>query len=125
MARRVNRLILQMQAAKKLPEWPEGTVEPTILTGLEALGREAQVGSVAQALQMMQGYPEEAQDYVKWDVLLKKGFTGLNLSDAVRTEDEAQARREQRQQMQMAQDAMTSAAGPMAQAAAQSAFPQQ
>src|SRR5690606_3413397 len=101
MATRLNRLIFQMQANGSLPEWPEGTVEPTILTGLEALGREAQVGNVSTALQLIQGYPEDVYSYIKWDVLLKKGFTGLNLSDAVRTEDEAQALREEQMQQQM------------------------
>jgi hypothetical protein len=124
MARRTRRLIFQMQVNGQLPEWPEGTIEPTILTGLEALGRESQVGFVAQALQMMQGYPESAQDYVKWDILLKKGFNGLNLADAVRTEAEAEAVRQQRMEQMMAQQAMAQAAGPIANAASQAMIPQ-
>lgn len=125
MARRVRRLILQMQAAGKLPEWGEDQIEPTILTGLEALGREAQVGQVAQALQMLQPFQDMIQDYVKPEILLKKGLIGLNLADAIRTEQEAQKLRAEREQMMMAQQAAAAAAGPVAGAAAQAMLPPQ
>lgn len=119
LSRRVNRLIYQMQAKGGLPEWPEGTIEPVILTGLEALGREAQMQNVVAALQMLGAVkPEIQEEYVKWPVLLKKGFNGLNLSDAVNTEGEAQAIRAQRAQTQMLTDAVGAAAGPLANAAA-------
>ena len=52
------------------------------------------------------------------EVLLKKGFNGLNLADAVRTEEEAQAMREQQAAMQTAQDTIPQVAGAMAGAAA-------
>lgn len=123
MSRRVRRLIFQMQAQSQLPEWPKDTVEPVILTGLEALGREAQVQNVAAALQMVQAFPEQAQDYVKWPVMLKKGFNGLNLSDAVNTEEEAAAIRQQRSESQMMNDVAARAAGPAAQALAAQAMP--
>jgi hypothetical protein len=117
MARRVRRLIVQMQAEQELPPWPQGTIEPTILTGMEALGREAQVQNVVAAGQLVASMPPDGQDYIKWDVLLKKGFNGLNLSDAVRTEEEAQQVRQQRSQMQAAQDAFPNVANTAAQAA--------
>lgn len=117
MARRVRRLIIQMQANQELPPWPPGTIEPTILTGLEALAREAQVQNVVAAGQLVASMPPDGQDYVKWDVLLKKGFNGLNLSDAVRTEDEAQQVRQQRASMQAQQDAFPNVANTAAQAA--------
>lgn len=90
MSRRIGRLIFQMQEKQQLPVWPDGTVEPTVLTGLEALSREAQVQNVVNAAQIVQPMGERAQLYVKWDVLLKKAFNGLNLADAVNTEDEVQ-----------------------------------
>lgn len=116
--RRVSRLIFQMQANEQLPDFPDDSVEPTILTGLEALGREAQVENVVGALQMLNGFPPEVLDYVKWDVMLKKGFNGLNLSDAARSETEAQQVRDQRQQTELLQSGVEAAAGPVAQAAA-------
>ncbi|SFZ81673.1 Bacteriophage head to tail connecting protein [Devosia enhydra] len=116
---RVDRLIYQMRNNRQLPEWDDTVIDTTILTGLEALGREAETANVAQALGLLQGYPPEAyQDYVKWPVMLKKGFGGLGLADAVNTEDEANAIRQQRQEQQMMADAVKNAAGPAVQAAA-------
>ena len=94
---RLNRLIAQMQSNEQLPSWEIGVVEPTILTGLEALGREQDVARVGQALQMLQGFDEDTRDYVKMEELLGKMFNGLQLSDAVRTEGEVMERRQQRQ----------------------------
>lgn len=102
---RLRRLIMQMKANAQLPNWPEGMVEPTILTGLEALGREQDVTRVQAALQFLQGMPPDVLAYVKWTELLGKAFYGLNLPDAVRTEAEMQ----QQQQMQMQQQAMMGA----------------
>ena len=94
---RLNRLIIQMQAQGKLPPWPEGVVEPTVLTGLESLGREQDVQRVGSALQFLQGLPPEILDYVRWEKLLGKAFNGLSLEDAVNTEDEVAQKRQQRQ----------------------------
>lgn len=94
---RLNRLITQMQAQGKLPPWPEGVVEPTVLTGLESLGREQDVQRVGSALQFLQGLPPEILDYVRWEKLLGKAFNGLSLEDAVNTEDEVAQKRQQRQ----------------------------
>lgn len=116
---RVDRLIYQMRNKGDLPEWDDKVIAATILTGLEALGREAETGNVAQALGMLQGYPPEAyQDYVKWPVLLKKGFGGLGLAEAVNTEEEAAQLRQERSDQQMTADAVKNAAGPVATAAA-------
>lgn len=103
---RLNRLILQMQGQSKLPAWPEGMVEPTITTGLEALGREKDVERVSTALSFLGGLPEQVLMYVNWNTLLNKAFTGLGLPDAVRTDAEVQ----QMQQQQMAAQAATSVA---------------
>ena len=84
--KRLERLVTQMKANGQLPNWPDGLIEPTILTGLEALGREADVNRVQMALQFIQGMPPEVLGYIKFDELLGKAFYGLNLPDAVRSE---------------------------------------
>jgi hypothetical protein len=94
---RLNRLITQMQKQGKLPPWPEGVVEPTVLTGLESLGREQDVQRVGSALQFLQGLPPEILDYVRWAKLLGKAFNGLSLEDAVNTEEEVMQKRQERQ----------------------------
>lgn len=103
---RLRRLIVQMQAQGSLPQWPEGVVEPTILTGIEALGREQDVQRVATALQFLGGFPEQVYDYIKWSSLLGKAFNGLSLPDSVHSEAEVQRLREQRAM----QEAMAQAA---------------
>ena len=101
MEHRIKRLILQMKAQKKLPEWPDGFVEPVVLTGLEALGREREVEAVSTALQFLNGLPPEVVSvYVKWPELIKKAFNGLNLPDTYNTEDEAQEIAENRARAQ-------------------------
>lgn len=117
---RTTRLVLVMQDGGALPEWPDDVVEPTILTGLEALGREQAVQAVMGALGMLNGLPPEiVGDYVDWPELLAQGFMGLGLPAAVRSEEEAEQRRQQRAQQQMMADMAGRAAGPMAAAAAQ------
>lgn len=118
---RVDRLLFQMKRNRQLPEWPDKIIEPTILTGLEAMGREADTQNVSMALQMVQGYGPEALDYVKWDVMLRKGFTSLNLADAVRTDEEVTQLQQDRINAQTQQNMLTNAAGPAAQAAASAA----
>ena len=125
-ARRLRRLILQMRENEQLPAWPEGMVEPTILTGLEALGRESDVNRVQAALQFLQGMPPEVLQYVKWNELLGKAFYGLNLPDAVRTEAEMQEMQQQQQMMQAGGQAMAAGGEEIAaQAAAQMMAAQQ
>lgn len=111
---RLSRLVVQMKRSQQLPDWPEGMVEPVILTGLEALGREQDISRVQTALQFLQGMPPETLTYVKFSELLGKAFYGLNLPDAVRSEEEVQQIEKQKQQQQaMAQgaQAMAGAAG--------------
>jgi hypothetical protein len=121
-ARRLRRLIVQMRANAQLPNWPEGMVEPTILTGLEALGREADVTRVQSALMFLQGMPPDVLAYVKWTELLGKAFYGLNLPDAVRTEAEMQQVQQQQAMMQAGQQAMAAGGSELATQAAQQAM---
>lgn len=114
---RLRRLVLQMKRNKQLPDWPDGLVEPVILTGLETLGREQDITRVQTALQFLQGMPPETLTYVKFSELLGKAFYGLNLPDAVRTEAEVQ----QIQQEQMRQQAMMAGAQQMASSAGSAA----
>ena len=110
---RLARLISQMKRNGQLPPWPDGLVEPVVLTGMEALGREQDVNKVQTALQFLQGMPPEMMKFIKMDVLLGKAFHGLDLPDAVRNQEEVQ----EEQMAQARQQAM--AAG--AQSAAQTA----
>lgn len=129
---RLVRLVIQMKRAQQLPDWPEGLVEPVILTGLETLGREQDITRVQTALQFLQGMPPETLNYVKFSSLLGKAFYGLNLPDAVRTEEEVEKmQQEQQRQAALAQGAQMlaqqagAAAGDAIGGVAQQAMPQQ
>tara|TARA_R100001594_G_scaffold102798_1_gene137549 strand:- start:28 stop:1500 length:1473 start_codon:yes stop_codon:yes gene_type:complete len=101
---RLERLMIQMVSQGALPPFEGDLIEPQITTGLEALGREQDVAKVQASAQMIQMLgPEFTLDYVKMDELLKKAFTGLGLPQVVRSEQEAQQIREQRQQAEAQQ----------------------
>lgn len=104
-------------------------VEPVILSGMEALGREQAVNKVQVALQFLQGMPQDILPYIKFDALLSKAFHGLDLPDAVRSQAEVQEMQQQQMQQQMAQaggQAAAQAAGQMgAEAVVQEAMTQQ
>lgn len=122
--RRLERLIVQMQQNEQLPVWPKGLIEPTILTGLEALGRESDVTRVQTALQFLQGLPPEVLAYVKWDELLYKVFYGLSLPDSVKTQQEVQEEQQQQQMMQAQNQAMAAGGQELATGAAQAMMSQ-
>ena len=122
---RLQRLVMQMKQMEQLPNWPDGLVEPVILTGLEALGREADVSRVQAALQFLQGMPQEVLGYVKFDELLGKSFYGLNLPDAVRSEQEVQEMQQQQQMMAAGTQAMAAGGQETATQAAQQMMQQQ
>jgi len=115
---RIQRLLMQMQDSGKLPEWPEGTVEPVITTGLEALGRQRDLVRVKTAGEFVASLGPEAQEYVKLPVLLARAFAALEMPDAIRTDEEVSARHQQRE---MAAAAATSA-GNVATAAGEAAL---
>jgi hypothetical protein len=126
MLQRLDRLIFQMQRNRQLPDWPDGSIEPVILTGLEALGRASDVEKVASALQLMQGVPEEIiRDYPKWNVLLNKAFVGLQIPDAVNSDAEVKANQEQRAMIEAMTASAPRVAPQIAEAAAAQAQPQQ
>ena len=123
---RLMRLVVQMKRNNQLPAWPDGLVEPVILTGLETLGREQDITRVQTALQFLQGMPPETLDYVKFDILLGKAFYGLNLPDSVRSQKEVKAEQEEKMRQQaMAQGANAAASAAGGIAGEQMAAPQQ
>lgn len=100
---RMERLIYQMRARQQLPAWPDGMVEPTVLTGIDALDREKDVEKAQLAMQFLAALTPEERMRAKMDVVMAKFFSGIDLPDAVKTEDEYQAELAQQQQMAAAQ----------------------
>jgi hypothetical protein len=99
----VKSRIARLQKAKRLPALPKG-IEPSIITGLEALGR----GHELQRLRMFvadaaQTYgPEVVSEYVEVAEHLRRSAAALNLNTdgLVRDEDVVQERRQQRAELE-------------------------
>jgi len=104
---RLDSLIVNMQQAGSLPPFDKDMAEPTITTGLEALGREKDVIKVTQAFQAAPSLPPEALEFWDFEFLAKTYLNGLDLAGAVLPPEEVQQRRQERQ----AEAAALSAAG--------------
>lgn len=138
----VSRIIDRMTKQRKLPALPKGVVKPTIVTGLEALGRGHDLERLDMFLQGLQALPPEVlaehlniSDYIK-----RRGTSlGIDMDGLVKSAEQLQQEQMQAQQMQqqqaqqqgmmdMAGKAVAGGTGPMINAAAgvaQGADPEQ
>lgn len=119
----VNRTILVLEKARKIAVLPKGMVQPIIVTGFQALGRNHSLNKLRGAVNDLAQIfgPEAALRLLQGPVIAKRLFTGwgveeveeiLKTSDQLAQEDAAQ------QQNAMTQTLMDKTAGPLAQAAA-------
>lgn len=97
---RIRRLIFNMKRTKKLPEWPEGLIEPQLLTGLEALSRERDVQR-AQALFSSLGVLQPSERLrINMEKVLGKFASGLGWEDVVLSDEEYEAALQREAQFQ-------------------------
>lgn len=116
---RIRLLMRIMEQAGELPALGDA-VDLTITTGIEALGRDEKVNRVRAAFELVAAagpFVEQAADYVKFDEILTPGMSALGFASAIRTDKEVQEERARREEVAMAQQIATAAAGPVAQAA--------
>lgn len=113
----VRRTITQLQNMGMLEGWADGTVEPSITTGIEALGRGQDLDKLDAFLRYLVELPEGAE-YMKIGGLLKTIATALSIdvTDIVKSAEEVQQERIQRQQAEMAQSVAPQLAGGVVQA---------
>lgn len=106
----VKRIMFQMERSKKLPTLPEGTVEPVIVTGMEALGRGNDLNRLDQFIAVVQQIPDAA-GMINWnDYLTRRGTAlGIDMKGLVKSDEQVQAEQQQAQQMAMMQQAMNPA----------------
>lgn len=112
--RRTALLIEDMKKRDEFPQISKEEVQVTILTGLEALSRERDVGRGVQAAQIVSQFGEEGLRRIKLEVILDKILTGLGFPESVKNEQEVQAEVQQEQQRAMQQELLSKAAGPVA-----------
>ena len=119
----VKILMKRMQEAKEIPPLPKDSVQPTIITGIEALGRGndlqklrefvAEIGNLAQI------NPQVVQSLNPSDLIKRIATSlGIEMEGLIKTEEELAAEQEamqqqqqQQQMMQMAEKAVAPVAG--------------
>jgi hypothetical protein len=106
----VKRIMFQMERSKKLPTLPEGTVEPVIVTGMEALGRGNDLSRLDQFIAVVQQIPDAAS-MINWnDYLTRRGTAlGIDMKGLVKSDEQVAEEAQQAQQMAMMQQAMNPA----------------
>jgi hypothetical protein len=106
----VKRIMFQMERGKRLPTLPEGTVEPVIVTGMEALGRGNDLARLDQFISVVQQIPDAA-GMINWtDYLTRRGTAlGIDMKGLVKSEEQVAQEAQQAQQMAMMQQAMNPA----------------
>tara|TARA_R110000787_G_scaffold186566_4_gene298281 strand:+ start:5933 stop:7498 length:1566 start_codon:yes stop_codon:yes gene_type:complete len=122
----VSVLMVRMTTEKRLPQIPKDIVKPTVVTGLEALGRGADLQRLDAFVQGAGGVlgPELLNQYMNINDYLSRRATALGLvtDGLIKSEEDIQAEKQQQQMMATAQtfgpDAMKIAAGQMNQQSA-------
>lgn len=120
----VNRIIARMTKKKRLPQLPKGVANPTIVTGLEALGRGHDMNKYQMFLNALAplGPQAVAQFMNVGDYITRVGTAlGIDMDGLIKSQEQMQQERQQAmqamQQQQMAEMAK-SATGPVAKEAA-------
>ena len=117
----LNRKLLVMQRSGELPRYPKNLVKPTIVAGINALGRgqdreslTAFITTIAQTLG-----PEALMQYLNPDEAIKRlaaaqGIDVLNLVKSMdQQQEEQQAAMEQQQEMEMTKQAAAMQSAPI------------
>jgi hypothetical protein len=105
----VKRLMSTLAREKKLPQLPEGKIDPEIITGIDGLGRTAELQRLDILLSgvgQMFG-PEAIAEYVKVGGYIERraAALGTHIDGLIRTEEEVQQKRAAAQEQAIAEKA--------------------
>jgi hypothetical protein len=103
--RRTELLIESMKEQGSFPDIEKDALQATILTGLESLSRERDVGRGVQAAQIINQFGPAGAAVIKMDVILNKIMVGLGFPDAIKDEEQIKQENQQRQDEQLTQQA--------------------
>ena len=103
----VKLLLSRMEKSGKMPKFPDNTLKPQIVTGMEALGRGQDLNKLSQLLQMLAPLGNEVlarelnvDDYIdRLGASLGIDTTGLVKSPEQKAQEQQQAQQQQMQQM--------------------------
>ena len=102
----LDRKLSVMQKTKAIPAIPKEIVKPTIVAGINALGRGQDRESLAQFLQLIAQTlgPESIQQFINPDELIKRLATssGIDVLNLVKSMQEIQGQQQQQIEQQMA-----------------------
>ena len=103
----LNRLLNQFQKTGKIPRLPKDIVKPTIVAGVNALGRGQDRESLGQFLTVISQTmgPEAVQKYINPEEVIKRlaASQGIDVLNLVKSMQEIQGQEQQAQQMAMQQ----------------------
>lgn len=99
--------MVQMQKQGKLPMLPKGSIRPIIVTGLDALGRGADLDNLKALVKDVVdlGGPDALKTFMNFDNLLTRLATarGVTTDGLIKDKEQVAAEQQQEQQMQMMQ----------------------
>lgn len=119
----IRLIMADMTASGELAAMPDGVVEPVIITGFEALGRNHAVNKLRAWLADLQASLPEAKAALRLDVVAKRlgvGYGVEDLSELLKTADEMAQEQQQAQASAVAEKVI----GPIAQGAMKTMAPQ-
>ena len=108
----INRLMYQMEKAKRLPALPKDSIRPKIVTGLEALGRSSDLQRLNTFVQQLTPFAEQLMQYMNLEEYIKRVGTslGLDMAGLIKSQDQITQEQQAAQQQQMMAQAMPSVA---------------
>lgn len=102
----VRRILKRLQKQGAIPTLPDGAVKPSIVTGMEALGRTQELDKLqAFAGDIQPLGPDTLETWLVVPEYIKRvgANRGIDMNGLVRTQEEVQATQQQNQMMAMAQ----------------------
>lgn len=100
----VKLILKNLEREGKMPKMPKDTVKPTIVTGIEALGRGQDLNKLAQFLQYLQPLGQEviAAEMNVTDYIDRLGASlGIDTNGLIKSEEQKQQEAQQAQEQQM------------------------
>lgn len=114
----VKLIMGHLESKGKLPKLPKDTVTPTVVTGVEALGRGQDLSRLKEFLQTVANLPGAIERLNVDDLIKRVGASlGIDMKGLVKTADDMQAEQQQAMTQQMAISAAAPVAGQLAKAA--------
>ncbi|ATN92971.1 head-tail adaptor [Ralstonia phage RPSC1] len=78
----VKRLLIELQATSKIPQLPPGALKPSVITGIDAIGRGQDASKLQQFQLLVSAFLEKVSDRVDFDNLLLRAADASGLDPA-------------------------------------------